>query len=106
MEDHVLSEFLRGGGMKCPYCGSYGLDRDMIDSTKIGKLVQPMGCWDCGKNWIVEYNLSRIVCEGKKIGIFDAFPTTTQEAEAKLKKDTKRSNAIKRLIAYAKTIKW
>jgi len=68
---YQLSQFLRDGCHKCPFCGCYGFEKKPIDETQTARLRQSLKCYDCGKEWIVEYDAARLFYKGKRIGRYE-----------------------------------
>jgi transcription elongation factor Elf1 len=118
--DYKISEYLRGGCVRCPFCGDYGLDRGVVDETQPGKMRQRITCWNCGKGWTVEYDASRVLYEGRVISIFDHWPTPLdkkmeeEEIEITPRPDKgepfpfapKKKSILRMFIEHSKKLDW
>jgi len=49
-------EYIRKGGVTCPYCGSYDLQGGFVEIDQ-GTAKQPMTCLACSKSWHDYYEL-------------------------------------------------
>jgi hypothetical protein len=63
MTEEKAMEYLRGGGLACPYCGSRGIYADWLDAD--GPLAgSKVRCGDCRESWKDVYTLSGVEPEG------------------------------------------
>lgn len=77
-DQYLLSECLREGVARCPFCYSYSLDLGNIDETQVGRMLRRVACKDCKETWTVEYEASRIQYKGKWYTRYEYWPTYTQ----------------------------
>jgi transposase-like protein len=77
-EAYLISEHLREGCTSCPFCYDRDLNFGMVDETHTGVLKQQITCLDCGENWTVEYEASRVSYKGKWYSRFEYWPTYIQ----------------------------
>jgi transcription elongation factor Elf1 len=92
---YLISEHLREGCTRCPFCYSYALDRSMVDETKIGVMLQQMTCRDCGADWTVEYEASRVKYGSKWYSRYEYWPTYTQVKNIKYQERFAAKHGIK-----------
>jgi len=92
---YLISEHLREGCTRCPFCYSYALDRSMVDETKIGVMLQQMTCRDCGADWTVEYEASRVRYGSKWYSRYEYWPTYTQVKNIKYQERFAAKHGIK-----------
>ena len=76
MNKDRVTEYIRSGGVKCPYCGSEEIEGGSIEIDE-GRAVQSITCLNCDKFWDDIYSLS---------GIHDEEEAETINAEPNQKK--------------------
>lgn len=77
-DQYLISECLREGCTRCPFCYSYALDLKTVDETQIGRMSRQVTCRDCGENWTTEYEASRIKYGSNWYTRYEYWPTYTQ----------------------------
>lgn len=59
LTDKQKQEYIQGGAVKCPYCGSIEIGGEKF-GAEAGEAWQAMDCADCGKRWRDIYKLAEI----------------------------------------------
>ncbi len=64
LTDSQKKVYLKGGGVKCPFCGSTDITGGFVEIEE-GGAFQKVSC-PCGRSWIDVYSLVDIKEEGGK----------------------------------------
>jgi transposase-like protein len=91
--------YMKDKGAHCPFCGHTGMERHPVDETSSqqGRLVQKRTCWQCGKAWVIEYDMARVDFASKK---YDKL------GEVNKKCKTERETIINRILRQARRLDW
>ncbi|MCE9616553.1 MAG: hypothetical protein K8T26_19940 [Lentisphaerae bacterium] len=50
-------EYIRQGGLCCPYCGSHKIEAECAPVVETREAWQDVACCDCGRAWRDRYDL-------------------------------------------------
>ena len=58
ISEESKKKYITGGGNRCPFCGSENIESGIIEFET--DISAPVGCNECGKEWIDYYRLADV----------------------------------------------
>jgi len=81
MTKDQATEYLKTGGVHCPYCKSHNIEGGSFEYDA-SFIWQKIKCYDCGKNWIDVHDLTSVQSLDEKGQVVEEFKAETTRLQA------------------------